>query len=141
MWELFEQYQEKTKNAPKQKPEQRKGTVVLPKDFEGELAAVVNIPAEIPLTMEGFEKHVYDQGLNGELSHYFSNKDGRYEDYKWVCKRIRTYIRADQIEGGMCNVYNPSITQRLNGLVDKTASEDKKDVTIRVIRGDRHKAK
>jgi hypothetical protein len=29
-------------------------------------------------------------------------------------------IRQDQIEGGMVGQYNPSITQRLNGLTEKT---------------------
>ena len=29
-------------------------------------------------------------------------------------------IRQDQIEGGMSGIYNPSITQRLNGLTDKS---------------------
>ena len=29
-------------------------------------------------------------------------------------------MRQDQIEGGMAGMYNPSITQRLNSLVEKT---------------------
>jgi len=36
-----------------------------------------------------------------------------------VCSRIKKSIRKDQIEGGMVGQYNPSITQRLNGLVEK----------------------
>jgi hypothetical protein len=32
----------------------------------------------------------------------------------------------------MAGIYNPSITQRLNGLVDQKASDDKQDVTIKV---------
>ena len=35
---------------------------------------------------------------------------------------IREVIRRDQIEGGMVGQYNPSITQRLNGLKEQTES-------------------
>ena len=33
---------------------------------------------------------------------------------------IEDEIRTDQIEGGMVGQFNPSITQRLNGLTEKT---------------------
>jgi hypothetical protein len=33
-------------------------------------------------------------------------------------------IRNDQIDGGMVGQYNPSITQRLNGLVEKTDNKN-----------------
>ena len=36
---------------------------------------------------------------------------------------LRKTIRQDQIEGGMAGVYNPSITQRLNSLVEKTENK------------------
>jgi hypothetical protein len=36
-----------------------------------------------------------------------------------VCSRIKKSIRADQIKGGMAGIYNPSITQRLNNLVER----------------------
>ncbi len=37
-----------------------------------------------------------------------------------ICSRIKRAIRQDQIEGGMVGQFNPSITQRLNGLTEKT---------------------
>jgi len=40
-------------------------------------------------------------------------------------------IRQDQISGGMVGQYNPSITQRLNGLVEKSQVEN--DGKIEVI--------
>ena len=69
--------------------------------------------------MVGFENFVFREGLNTELSHYFSNKDDRYSDYVAICTRIRGEIREDQIGGGMVGIYNASITQRLNNLVDR----------------------
>jgi hypothetical protein len=51
---------------------------------------------------------------------YFSNSKGRYKRFSTICSRIRREVRSDQIEGGMAGMYNPSITQRLNSLVEKT---------------------
>lgn len=108
MLELFKEYTKQVKSNPRIKVE-----------YVGKDGERVNTPLEVPLTMEGFENYVAEQDLNQELSHYFSNKDGRYGDYVAICSRIRKAIRQDQIEGGMVGQYNASITQRLNGLTDK----------------------
>ena len=71
-----------------------------------------------PLTMEGFE--VYGHKVGVTVSHYFRNQDNRYVEYCEICQRIKQEIRQDQIEGGMVGQFNPSITQRLNGLTEKT---------------------
>ena len=71
-----------------------------------------------PLTMEGFEVYGYSIGVT--LEHYFRNDNGSYDDYCTICSRIKKEIRRDQIEGGMVGQFNPSITQRLNGLTEKT---------------------
>jgi len=75
-----------------------------------------------PLTMEGFDVYVMTmEGIESKgVEQYFSNRDGRYEEYVGICQRIKREIRNDQIEGGMVGQYNPSITQRLNGLTEKT---------------------
>lgn len=116
MLELFKEYKKELKADP-----------IIIKDWVGKDADKVHREKEKPLTLEGFEIFVADKGLNTELSHYFSNKDERYTDYVAVCSRIRKEIRNDQILGGMVGIYNSSITQRLNGLVDK--SENKTTIT------------
>ena len=75
-----------------------------------------------PLTMEGFEVFVYNwEGIESKgVEQYFSNRDGRYLAYVDICSRIKKEIRRDQIEGVMVGQFNPSITQRLNGLTEKT---------------------
>ena len=113
MLELVEAYKKEVKGNPFEV-----------KDWVGKDGDEVKREKEKPLTMEGFECHVFNQGLNGELSHYFSNKDNRYADYVAICSRIRKEIRRDQIEGGMASIYNPSITQRLNGLTEKTENKN-----------------
>ena len=109
MWELFEAYRKHTKEKPILK------TVFVGKDGNKDKEDL-----ERPLTMEGFENYVADLGIINSLDQYFSNQNDLYKDYVGICSRIRRAIRQDQIEGGMAGIYNPSITQRLNGLVDRT---------------------
>jgi hypothetical protein len=96
-------------------------------DFVGKDGDEVYRLRERPLTIEGFENYCYNQGVIGDLSHYFANTNNAYEEFLTICSRIRKTIRQDQIEGGMAGVYNPSITQRLNSLVEK--SENKHEVS------------
>jgi hypothetical protein len=59
-------------------------------------------------------------GIIHGLDNYFANSRGRYKKFSSICRAIKEQIRQDQIEGGMAGMYNPSITQRLNSLVEKT---------------------
>lgn len=129
LWELFVEYKTKTKSNP-----------ILKHDYVGGIAKEVHRQIERPLTMEGFENYVADNGLNEELSHYFANKEDRYKDYVSICHRVKREIREDQIGGGLAGIYNPSITQRLNNLVERVQEDGSKEITIKVIRGNRSKA-
>lgn len=100
-----------------------KNTPILVHDFVGKNAEEVRREKERPLTMEGFENFCFRKGVINDLGDYFSNKNDKYEDFSTICRAIRKDIRQDQIDGGMAGIYNPSITQRLNGLVDKTQTE------------------
>jgi hypothetical protein len=106
MWELFISYQKQTKANPRYKTQ-----------FVGREGDMVKEPLERPLTMEGFKNYCYD--IVGVIEQYFKNQDGFYTEYIPICIRVREAIRQDQIEGGMVGQYNPSITQRLNGLVER----------------------
>ena len=112
MWELFEKYQSDIKDNP-----------IIVKDWVGAQAVQVYREKERPLTMEGFENFVFSSGFNADLAHYFAQTNESYKDYFTICSRIKQIIRQNQIEGGMAGIYNPSITQRLNNLVEKTQSE------------------
>jgi hypothetical protein len=107
MWELFEAYRKDVKDNPR---------YVF--DYVGKDGTEVRKPLERPLTMEGFKNYIW-QYLGYTIEQYFTNQDEAYGDYLGICSRIKETIRQDQIEGGMVGQYNPSITQRLNGLVDK----------------------
>ena len=112
LWEYFQEYKKETKSKP-----------FLIKDWVGKDAFNVQREKERPLTIEGFECWLFDKEIIGDLSHYFANTDNKYSDYLTICHAIKKSVRQDQIEGGMAGMYNPSITQRLNGLVEKTQTE------------------
>lgn len=107
--EYFLKYQEETKRNP-----------ILVKDWVGKDAEEVFREKERPLTIDGFECWLSDNGIIEDLGDYLKNKDNRYSDFAPICSYIKKKTRKDQIEGGMAGIYNPSITQRLNGLVEKT---------------------
>lgn len=109
MWEYFESYKKWVKSNP-----------IKVQDYVGKDAEMVYRTKERPLTIDGFECWCYDNEIISDLSQYFANTEQRYTEYQTICSRIRKAVRTDQIEGGMAGIYNPSITQRLNNLTEKT---------------------
>jgi hypothetical protein len=107
MWELFEAYKKTVAKNP-----------ILIQDYVGKDGQMVYRERQRPLTMEGFENYCEDNICF--VHQYFVNQEQRYGDYVNICSRIKRSIRQDQIEGGMASIYNPSITQRLNNLTEKT---------------------
>lgn len=108
MWEYFEEYKNHVKKTP-----------IKVKDWVGKDAIDVFREKERPLTFIGFQNWLDDNDIITDVTDYFENKDNRYNDYIRICSRIKRNITDDQIAGGMVGIYNPSITQRLNGLVDR----------------------
>jgi hypothetical protein len=122
MWELFQEYKKNLKPREIQK------------------ATATGVKSEWhtpPLTMEGFELFGHENGLTVE--HYFRNDNGNYDAYCTICSIIRKAIRRDQIEGGMVGQFNPSITQRLNGLTEKTDvttnGKEINEIKVNIVRG------
>lgn len=76
----------------------------------------------LPYTLEGFKRFCRETNI-GEISEYFNSRE-YYINFANICSRIREEIREQQITGGMLGFYNPSITQRLNGLVEKTDNKN-----------------
>jgi hypothetical protein len=105
MWELFTQYKEWVRDNP-----------ILVEDYVGKDADKVDRKRQRALTMEGFECFVMDKTdiTYPDLSHYFSSNDENYKDYFAICSRIKREIRSNQLDLGLANVINTSITQRLN---------------------------
>jgi hypothetical protein len=108
MWQIFTDYREHIKNNPIRK-----------QVFVGKDGHVEYEERERPLTMEGFENYCADKDYIQDLGDYFSNRNNDYSNYSAICSRVKRTIKQCQIEGGMAGIYNPSITQRLNGLAEK----------------------
>jgi hypothetical protein len=121
MWQLFQQYKADTKSKP-----------FIVKDWVGGMGKQVYREKEKPLTLEGFNVWCFEQGVASWLHDYFMNKEGRYKEFANICSIIKELIRQDQIAGGMAGIYNPSITQRLNGLTEKIQEDGNKEMTIKV---------
>ena len=102
------------------------------KDWVGKDGDAVYREKERPLTLEGFENYLYTNEIISDISNYFEGKLESYKDYLPISRAIKRMIRQDQIEGGMSGIYNPSITQRLNNLVEKVQEDGHKQVTIKV---------
>jgi hypothetical protein len=81
-------------------------------------------PLKRPLTHEGYKCFVWEE-KGHDINAYYYNINDEYSEYLSICSRIKDQIRKDQIEGGMVGQYNPSITQRLNGLTEKTENVNK----------------
>ena len=108
MYNLFKEYKTYVKDNQRYKYtlNQRSGEMVAE-------------PLEVPLSLEGFEVYIY-QKKGFFIEQYFKNIDNAYEQFLPICSYIKREIRTDQINGGMVGQYNASITQRLNGLTEKT---------------------
>lgn len=106
LYEYFEEYKEYIKTNPR--------TI----DKALQSGKIAKETLRVPLTMDGFEVFCFQKGFTVE--HYFRNTNSAYEDYCGICNIIKKEIRSDQIEGGMVGQYNSSITQRLNGLIEKS---------------------
>jgi len=85
-------------------------------------------PTKVPYTLEGFKR--FCRGKYGEVEQYFTNQDDYYKDFIGICHAIKEEIRENQIIGGLLGFHNPSITQRLNGLVDKSEQNVKLEQSI-----------
>lgn len=90
-------------------------------DYVGKDAEMVYREKQRPLTLEAFKVFCFNLGIS--VGHYFDNQNDVYKEYCVICSHIRNEIRLNQVEGGMVGIFNPSITQRLNGLVEKTETK------------------
>jgi len=107
IWDAFNRYRTWAKANP-----------ILVHDFVGKDGNSVYRERERPLTVEGFEEYLYESedDLGYRVEKYL---DGTHDDFVDISMRIKRIIRNDQVTGAMTSIYNPNITARLNGLVDK----------------------
>jgi len=107
MWELFEAYRKDVKGNPRIKVE-----------YVGKDGETKHTPIERPLTLDGFYAFGYENGVT--LHHYFDNPEGAYDEYRGIITRVRSVVKAEQIDGAMVGHYNSNLTARINGINDSS---------------------
>jgi len=119
MEQLFEDYKTDLK-------EQAKEWVKV--QYVGKEGERVTDEYKLPMSMDGFEVFCFKKV--GTIEHYFRNETGSYDSYCTICSYIKKEIRSNQITGGLLGLFNPSITQRLNGLKEQTETEIKGTLNV-----------
>jgi len=118
LWSDFVEYWNAVKSQPRIKIE-----------YVGKDGERVETPLERPLTTEGFENFVFEK-RGFSIHDYMYSSDKRYDKFSTIRSRVKNVVRQDQIEGGMVGQYNSSITQRLQGLTEKTDNTNRTEVKI-----------
>lgn len=118
MWELFSAYVEKERTNPMYKVE-----------YVGRDGDRVDTPLQVPITFEGFECYLADEGIISDLSQYAANTEGRYADYQTIITRIRKNCFAQNFKGASVGLFNANIIAKKLGLVEKTESEVRATLT------------
>ena len=125
--EIWEIYKKKVKDNPRYSY-----------SLSNKTGEIVAIPLELPISVDGFE--VWAKKEYGDIHNYFDNTGDRYSEYKAICSHIRKECKVDHITGGMVGQYNPSITQRLHGLTEKsditTNGKDINEIKVNIIKPD-----
>lgn len=103
---------------PRYRTEQKKGSVILPKDFDGNLAkvdgATVNMPVMRPYSMAGLCIFL------GVSKNYFREfKKRASDDFLEVIEWIEMVIYTQKFEGAASGLLNANIISRELGLIDK----------------------
>ena len=86
-------------------------------------------PSQLLEAWEEYKQHLIEDAKNWPkvqyvgifkfIAQYFKNVGNLYDDFLPICSHIAAERRSQQITGGMLGHFNPSITQRLNGLKEQ----------------------
>lgn len=123
LWQLFEAYVKKEVANPMYKVE-----------YVGKEGERVNTPLQVPITFEGFECWLADEGYIGDLGQYSANRDEAYTEYVPIITRIRANCFVHNYKGAAVGLFNANIVAKKLGLVEKTdnKNETKLDGNINI---------
>lgn len=114
MWELFCEYKAWCKSNP------RIENVVIQREM-----VTMERKLERPLTWNGFDTWLCDNGIIQDTEHYRANQGGAYTKYLGVITRIRKAMDTDKFEGATVGIYNANIIARDLGLTEKIQADVK----------------
>lgn len=119
LWELFTEYVKHEQANPMYKVE-----------YVGKDGNKVLTPLQTPITFEGFECWLADEGVINDLGDYSSNKDGRYDEYATIITRIRNNCFTQNFKGAAVGLFSPNLIAKKLGLINKTENTHKHEVEI-----------
>lgn len=113
MWELFEAYVKHEANNPLYK-----------REYVGKDGDEKDTPLQVPITFEGFECYLQDEGIiDSHLGHYANEKEEAYKDYLPIITRIRQNCFVQNFKGASVGLFNPNLIARKIGLTEKTETK------------------
>lgn len=118
LWILFEQYVLHEKTNPMKRT-----------DYVGRDGLSVQTNLETPITFEGFECYLSDQGVIEDLGDYGKNKDDRYTEFVTTIKRIKGNCFVHNYKGAAVGLFNASIVAKKLGLIEKSDSTISQTIT------------
>lgn len=125
LWELFEAYVKHEANSPMFKVE-----------YVGKDGDEKNTPLQVPITFEGFECYLANEGIINDLGDYSSDKDERYKDYATIIQRIRKNCFVQNFKGAAVGLFSATLISRKLGLTEKTSNENtniNRNITVEVV--------
>jgi hypothetical protein len=112
LWELFCNYVQHERGNPMFKVE-----------YVGKEGDKVNTPLQVPITFEGFECWLADEGIIQDLGDYSKNDDNRYKTYASIITRIQNNCFAQNFKGAAVGLFNANLIAKKLGLVEKKQTE------------------
>lgn len=94
-------------------------------EFNGKDAIECHVPTETPYTWTGLYLFL-------DIDHSTWQLYEKRDDFIAISTRVRHIIYTQKFEGAAVGAFNPQLISRDLGLIDKSAADDKKDVTIKV---------
>lgn len=108
LWEYFKAYVQHERDNP-----------MVRTDYVGKDGEEKKTRLETPITFEGFECYLADQGVIQNLSHYSADTDNAYSDYRTIITRIRNNCFVHNFKGAAVGLFNANLIARKLGISDK----------------------
>jgi hypothetical protein len=99
-------------------------------EYVGKEGDKVNTALQVPITFEGFECYLADEGIISDLGHYAANTDGKYDEYRTIITRVRNNCFSQNFKGAAVGLFNANLISRKLGLADKKDNNNTGSIQI-----------
>ena len=89
------------------------------RDYVGKEGTPTDTPLATPITFDGFEIYLFENGIISDLGHYSSNKEERYNEYVPIITYIRKFCFVNNFKGASVKLFDPNLIARKLGLKEQ----------------------